>query len=127
MGPLAGLKVIELAGIGPAPFCGMLLADMGAEVIKVEPPGGEMGRAIDRTAIQIRKLNASKGPAVQALRADSNVILTAMGDAFEDRLRQSLETLQNVDAIKERVQVSPENRFVGFDAYQKVDIMCLTV
>jgi len=36
MGPLAGVKVIELAGIGPAPFCGMMLADMGAEVISVE-------------------------------------------------------------------------------------------
>ncbi len=36
MGPLTGLKVIELAGIGPAPFCGMMLADCGAEVIRVE-------------------------------------------------------------------------------------------
>lgn len=36
MGPLAGVKVVELAGIGPAPFCGMMLADMGAEVIRVE-------------------------------------------------------------------------------------------
>ncbi|MFT7684933.1 MAG: alpha-methylacyl-CoA racemase [Candidatus Azotimanducaceae bacterium] len=36
MGPLSGLKIIELAGIGPGPFCGMLLADMGAEVIRVD-------------------------------------------------------------------------------------------
>jgi alpha-methylacyl-CoA racemase len=36
MGPLSGIKIIELAGIGPGPFCGMLLADMGAEVIRVE-------------------------------------------------------------------------------------------
>lgn len=36
MGPLQGIKVIELAGIGPGPFSGMLLADMGAEVISVE-------------------------------------------------------------------------------------------
>lgn len=35
-GALAGLTVIELAGLGPTPFCGMLLADMGAEVIRVE-------------------------------------------------------------------------------------------
>ena len=35
-GPLAGIKVVELAGIGPAPFCCMLLADMGAEVIRVD-------------------------------------------------------------------------------------------
>ena len=36
MGPLNGFKIIELAGIGPGPFCSMMLADMGAEVIRVE-------------------------------------------------------------------------------------------
>lgn len=41
MGPLAGLKMIELAGIGPGPFCGMLFSDMGAEVIRVERLGPE--------------------------------------------------------------------------------------
>ena len=39
-GPLAGVRVIELAGIGPGPFCGMLLADLGAEVVQVDRPGG---------------------------------------------------------------------------------------
>lgn len=43
-GPLVGVKIVEFAGIGPGPFCGMLLADMGAEVIKVEPPEGEPWR-----------------------------------------------------------------------------------
>ncbi len=36
MGPLTGLKIIELQGIGPGPFCGMMLADMGAEVVRVD-------------------------------------------------------------------------------------------
>ena len=36
MGPLSGFKIIELAGIGPGPFCGMMLSDMGAEVVRVE-------------------------------------------------------------------------------------------
>jgi alpha-methylacyl-CoA racemase len=36
MGPLAGITVIEIAGIGPGPYCGMLLADMGADVIRVD-------------------------------------------------------------------------------------------
>ena len=36
MGPLTGLKVIELQGIGPGPFCGMMLADMGAEIIRID-------------------------------------------------------------------------------------------
>ena len=39
MGVLSGLRFIEIAGIGPGPFCGMLLADMGADVILVERPG----------------------------------------------------------------------------------------
>jgi alpha-methylacyl-CoA racemase len=39
-GPLAGTMVLELAGLGPAPFCGMVLADLGAEVIVVDRPGG---------------------------------------------------------------------------------------
>jgi alpha-methylacyl-CoA racemase len=38
-GPLAGVRVLELAGIGPCPFCAMLLADLGAEVIQVDRPG----------------------------------------------------------------------------------------
>ena len=38
-GPLEGLKVIEMAGLGPAPFCAMLLADMGAQVVRIERPG----------------------------------------------------------------------------------------
>ena len=36
MGPLNGFRIIELAGIGPGPFCGMMLSDMGAEVIRVD-------------------------------------------------------------------------------------------
>ena len=43
MGPLTGLRVIELAGIGPGPFCGMMLSDMGAEVIRVDRPGSRTG------------------------------------------------------------------------------------
>jgi alpha-methylacyl-CoA racemase len=40
-GPLAGLKVVEMAGLGPGPFCAMMLADMGAKVIRIErPPTG---------------------------------------------------------------------------------------
>ena len=38
-GPLAGLRVVELAGVGPAPFCAMLLADLGADVVRVARPG----------------------------------------------------------------------------------------
>jgi alpha-methylacyl-CoA racemase len=39
MGPLEGIKLIEIAGIGPGPYCAMVLSDMGAEVIRVVRPG----------------------------------------------------------------------------------------
>jgi alpha-methylacyl-CoA racemase len=35
MGPLNGIKVLEFSGIGPGPYCGMLLADLGADVIRL--------------------------------------------------------------------------------------------
>jgi alpha-methylacyl-CoA racemase len=41
-GPLAGLRTVEMAGIGPGPFCAMLLADLGAEVVRIRRPGGTM-------------------------------------------------------------------------------------
>jgi len=52
MGPLAGLKVLELEALGPAPFCGMLLADMGADVLLIDRPtdpglGFKHRRAVD--------------------------------------------------------------------------------
>jgi alpha-methylacyl-CoA racemase len=40
-GPLHGVRVVELAGLGPAPFAAMLLADLGADVIRVDRPGGD--------------------------------------------------------------------------------------
>jgi alpha-methylacyl-CoA racemase len=46
MGPLAGVRIIELAGRGPGPFAGMMLADMGAEVVRVDLP-----RAAPRTEV----------------------------------------------------------------------------
>jgi predicted dehydrogenase len=58
------------------------------------------------------------GAASQALRADSNVVLTAMADAFSDRLTSSLNSLKQDFA--DRVQVDEDHGFVGFDAYQKL-------
>ena len=55
MGPLSGFRVIELAGIGPGPFCGMLLSDMGAEVIRVDRIGGS-GRRRDVLARNRRSI-----------------------------------------------------------------------
>ena len=44
MGPLAGLKIIEVAGIGPGPFAAMMLSDMGADVIRVDRAANGRGR-----------------------------------------------------------------------------------
>ncbi len=69
------------------------------------------------------------GAASQALKADPNVILSAMADIFPDRLESSYDIL--LKAHPDKVKVNPENKFVGFDAYQRlidsgVDVVLLT-
>ena len=49
-GPLSGLKVLEFAGIGPGPFCGMLLSDLGADVVRIDRKGQRGGSPADITA-----------------------------------------------------------------------------
>ena len=58
------------------------------------------------------------GAASQALSADPNVVLHAMGDAFSDQLEKSLANLKEIHADK--ANVSPEHQYIGFDAYKKV-------
>ncbi len=55
-GPLSGLRVIELAGLGPVPFCAMVLADLGAEVVRVERTGlpAPAPGAVDRRLVLTR-------------------------------------------------------------------------
>ena len=57
MGPLTGIRIVEFAGIGPAPFCGMMLGDMGAEVIRISRPGSGEDRSNvlnrSRTSVEI--------------------------------------------------------------------------
>jgi alpha-methylacyl-CoA racemase len=43
VGPLEGVRVVEFAGLGPGPFCGMLLADLGADVVRIDRPGARGG------------------------------------------------------------------------------------
>jgi alpha-methylacyl-CoA racemase len=49
-GPLSGLKVLEFAGIGPGPFCGMLLSDLGADVVRIDRKGSGRSSPADVTA-----------------------------------------------------------------------------
>src|SRR6185436_2943242 len=60
------------------------------------------------------------GAAKQALRADSNVKLVAMCDAFMDRLDDSLRELNNIKDITAKIDVTPDKKFDGFDGFQKL-------
>src|SRR5262245_2440730 len=60
------------------------------------------------------------GAAEQALNADKNVKLVAMGDVFEDRLQFSLDTLKRNRRVADKVDVKPDHCFTDFDAYRKV-------
>lgn len=64
------------------------------------------------------------GAAAQALKADKNVKLVAMADAFADRLESSLANLRNKQDVAAKVDVKPDDRFVGFDAYKEVIARC---
>jgi predicted dehydrogenase len=70
------------------------------------------------------------GAAEQALRADKNTKLVAMGDMFDDRLQFSLNSLKNNKAVSDRVEVKPDCCFTGFNAYKQViplvDVVLLT-
>jgi predicted dehydrogenase len=60
------------------------------------------------------------GAASQALHTSGPVRLVAMADAFADRIERSLKNLSAIPEIRARIDVPPERRYVGFDAYQKV-------
>ncbi|MFM7349095.1 MAG: CoA transferase, partial [Erythrobacter sp.] len=58
-GPLSGLRVLEFAGIGPGPHVAMLLADLGAEVVRIDRPGASVSnpvveRARHRLALELK-------------------------------------------------------------------------
>ncbi len=74
-GPLTGIRVIEVGHMLMGPYCGMMLADLGAEVIKVEPPEGDIGRRVSPHLIgshnaYFASLNRSKKSVVLDLNSD---------------------------------------------------------
>jgi crotonobetainyl-CoA:carnitine CoA-transferase CaiB-like acyl-CoA transferase len=83
-GPLSGMKVIELAHIMSGPACGMMLADMGADVIKVEKPDGDDSRrflppAIEGEAAAFMMMNRNKRGMVLDLKTeDGKAILRTL-------------------------------------------------
>jgi CoA:oxalate CoA-transferase len=74
-GPLAGITVLEAGHMLAGPYCGMLLADLGAEVIKIEPPEGDIGRRVSPHQVAghnayFASLNRSKKSVVLDLASD---------------------------------------------------------
>ena len=98
-GPLAGLRVIEFAGIGPAPFAGMMLADMGAEVILIE-------RSADHAA-------ASHYPRMAQNRGKKSIALDLKSDAGRAAAWKLLESADALiegfrPGVMERLGFGPE-------------------
>lgn len=100
-----------------------------ATLASLTPPVHAAGSDILRVGL-IGCGNRGTGAAEQALRADKNTRLVAMGDMFADKLQNSLNHLKGVGAIAERLDVKPESSFTGFDAYKSViemtDVVLLT-
>src|SRR5215475_9651064 len=67
-GPLAGVRILEVGVMLAGPYATMLLADLGAEVIKIEPPGGEISRQVGDS--YFASLNRNKRSVVLDLRSD---------------------------------------------------------
>ena len=93
MGPLNGLRVIELQGIGPGPFCGMMLADMGAEIIRVDRAGsvGTEARESDvlargRKSIGVDLKNPDGVETVLKLIETADVLLEGFRPGVTERL-----------------------------------------
>ena len=90
-GPLAGVKVIELGGIGPGPHAGMVLADLGADVVRVRRPGGLTMPAEDRDLLhrgkRIVDLDVKRQPqALLELAAKADVLLDCFRPGTCERL-----------------------------------------
>jgi len=93
-GPLDGVRVVELAGIGPGPFAAMLLADLGADVVRVDRPGrGPLGADPSRDLTNRNKrsvvvdLKTTQGPeTVRALAARADVLVEGYRPGVAERL-----------------------------------------
>jgi alpha-methylacyl-CoA racemase len=94
MGPLNGITVIELAGIGPGPFCATLLSDMGARVIRVERPGAvrpDGGRQLDvltrgRESIAIDMKNPDGLEVLMSLIEGADALMEGFRPGVTERL-----------------------------------------
>jgi len=92
MGPLEGIKILEIAGIGPGPFCGMMLADMGAEILRVDKkniPGlsgkfDVLGRGRRSVTVDLKKPEGVE--AVLRLAEQADVLMEGYRPGVMERL-----------------------------------------
>lgn len=79
MGPLQGIKVVELSGIGPAPFCAMVLADLGADVVRIVRPGTGVDAADvlsrNRPTVELDIRSEDGRATVLALAAKADILI----------------------------------------------------
>jgi len=99
MGPLHGIRVLEIAGIGPGPFCAMLLADLGAEVIRIERGDGPAGSRQDVSLRNRRSLalDLKQPEAVQAvlrMAETSDALIEGFRPGVMERLGLGPEAMQ---------------------------------
>ena len=95
-GPLAGVKVLELAGIGPGPFCCMMLADMGADVVRIDRAdkvrGGDPGSppmdvlARGRRSVAVNLKSAEGVETVLKLVEQADVLVEGFRPGVTERL-----------------------------------------
>ena len=88
-GPLAGLRVLEFAGIGPGPHVAMLLADLGAEVVRIDRPGAvSTNPVVDRARHRLAlDLKSEEGKAqVRAAAASADVLIEGFRPGVMERL-----------------------------------------
>ncbi|MGA8847707.1 MAG: CaiB/BaiF CoA-transferase family protein [Nocardioides sp.] len=92
-GPLRGVKVVEIAGIGPGPHACMILADLGADVIRVERPGGQPlagGKTMvlnrGRPSVALDLKNPAATQVVLDLVRDADVVIEGMRPGVTERL-----------------------------------------
>lgn len=89
-GPLNGTRVIELAGIGPGPYAGQLLADMGADVIVIDRPGKAIvGKGIDGRGKRSIVLDLKQPQAVEALLklvASADILIEGLRPGVTERM-----------------------------------------
>ncbi len=86
-GPLSGIKVVDLTAMVMGPYCTQLLADMGADVIKVEPPGGDGTRFISPGPIP-----AMSGVFVNVNRGKRSIVLDLQTDNGKNTLKELIKT-----------------------------------